>query len=58
VSNEKSHKQEKVKFFASLLPANVTPKENLADQLRTEENGFIPAIQKGKKQYPHVFSDQ
>lgn len=42
VSNEKSNKQEKVKFFASPLPVNVTPKENLADELRTEENGFIP----------------
>lgn len=42
VSNDESNKPEKVKFFASPLPVNVVPKENLLDELRTEENGFIP----------------
>jgi serine/threonine protein kinase/ankyrin repeat protein len=42
VSNDQSNKQDKVKFFASPLPVNVVPKQNLADELRTEENGFIP----------------
>ena len=43
VSND--FQQEKKKsFFASPLPINVVPKQSLIDELRTEENGFIPLV--------------
>jgi ankyrin repeat protein len=36
--------KDKKSFFISPLPVNVVPGQSLVDELRTEENGFIPII--------------
>lgn len=43
VSNEFAQEKKK-SFFASPLPINVVPTQSLTDELRTEENGFIPVV--------------
>uniref|UniRef100_A0A7S3Q1R9 Protein kinase domain-containing protein n=1 Tax=Chaetoceros debilis TaxID=122233 RepID=A0A7S3Q1R9_9STRA len=42
VSDKEFEKKEKKTFFVSPLPVNVVPNKSLLDELRTEENGFIP----------------
>jgi len=36
--------KDKKSFFVSPLPVNVVPGKSLVDELRTEENGFIPLV--------------